>query len=481
MRCIPQKRITLVIAIICIVSCTSFTVAQSYHALNGSSYAGAAGIFNNPASPVTSLYKWSLNLFSFQTAISNNMLYTQNLKLPSVANSSIFLKQGQQKRWGHQVLDVNILNGMYQLNKKQAISLGLRLRMYNHIHAASFMMNDSITSLKDFLIANRTTPFIQGNMIHTAWIEGNLNYSTVLKENGNGKLSGGITLQLMKNISGAYVKVNKLSYVETRFSTDTLYTITEGLGSFAYSANFDASSNNINSKDNIKQFLKESLSSMGLSLGIEYQLYDKDALVNEGAPIPYKWKLGASIMDIGAHPFKTSKYTGLYSNPNIQLNNRDIANKLVNVTNAREVRDSLATIFNNGSALPDRFSIGNPTRLVLNVDRNLGNHFFVNAQVSLNLSGTSTFSKLNTRELNLITITTRWETNKWGLYFPIQYNTQGEFWVGTAFKAGPLIMGIHNIGIFKRDPSLNGGAYLMLSIHPFQKHLYASRLDCITE
>ncbi len=37
-------------------------------------------------------------------------------------------------------------------------------------------MNDSITSLKEFLIGNRTNPGLQGFMIHTGWLEGNLNY-----------------------------------------------------------------------------------------------------------------------------------------------------------------------------------------------------------------------------------------------------------------------------------------------------------------
>ncbi|MDP1844702.1 MAG: hypothetical protein Q8K64_14900 [Sediminibacterium sp.] len=481
MLSIPRKRFTLVMAIFCIFCRTSLAVAQNYHAIHGSPYAGAAGIFNNPASPVTSLHKWNLNLFAFQAGISTNMLTVQNLKIPSFSNTTIQFTQGAQNRWAHQVLDLNLFNAMYQLNKKHAISAGLRIRTYNHVHGGSFNMNDSITSIKDFLILNRATPFLQGNTIHSAWLEGNLNYSTVLKENENGKLTGGITLQIMKNVSGAYIKVNKVSYLETIYPSDTLYSFTEGFGSFAYSANYDATSNTINTQGNIKAVLNNSLSSLGLSLGMEYLVYDKDAVVGEGAPIPYKWKLGVSIMDIGSHPYKTSKFTGQFSNPNTLLTNRDVADKLVNIASARDLRDSLATLFNSNTTLPEKFNIANPTRIILNVDRNLGNDFYLNAQLNLNLRGTRTFAKLNSREINLITITPRWETAYWGFYLPIQYNTQGQFWMGTAIKAGPLVAGIHNIGLFKKETQLNGGGYLMLSIYPFQKRNYASRLDCATE
>ena len=34
------------------------------------------------------------------------------------------------------------------------------------------------------------------------------------------------------------------------------------------------------------------------------------------------------------------------------------------------------------------------------------------------------------------------------------------------------------LGLFKKDPYLNGGGYLMLSFHPFSKEKVWSKLDC---
>ena len=64
--------------------------------------------------------------------------------------------------------------------------------------------------------------------MHTGWLEGDLNYSQVLAENSDSRLTGGVTLQIMKAISGAYLRINRLSFLESKNANDTSYTFTEG-------------------------------------------------------------------------------------------------------------------------------------------------------------------------------------------------------------------------------------------------------------
>ena len=183
-------------------------------------------------------------------------------------------------------------------------------------------------------------------------------------------------------------------------------------------------------------------------------------------------------MDLGSNAYKASTYSGEFSNVNPNITDTVIAVKMRGVQSINGLHDTLATIFSTASSIGENFIISNPTRLVINVDRKLGNNFYVNADLSLNFYSTSSYNKLRTRELNLLTITPRWETLAWGAYLPIQYNTQGQLWIGAAVKLGPLLLGIHNFWLLKKDPSLNGGGYLMLSIHPFSKKKVVSRLDC---
>jgi hypothetical protein len=50
--------------------------------------------------------------------------------------------------------------------------------------------------------------------------------------------------------------------------------------------------------------------------------------------------------------------------------------------------------------------------------------------------------------------------------------------MGAAIKLGPLVLGIHNLGILKKNALLNGGGYLLLSIHPFSKRRILDHFDC---
>lgn len=452
--------------------------AQNFHAIHGSSYTGAASIFNNPASPNNSLQKWDFTIFAFQLSNITNTFYAKNCKLPSFGNTSVQLTEGKFSRFNHQSIDLNLFNAMYQIDKKQTITGGLRIRSYNHLNANDFEANDSTNSLKKFFINNRTTPFLQGFVTQSAWLEGNLNYSRVIHESLNGRLSGGITLQILKNISGAYTRINKFSFLENKSATDTSYTFTGGAATFAYSANYDVLSDNISTQGNIKEIVKASPSSLGISLGIEYISFNKNASVGENEPKPYDWKLGLSIMDIGTSKYNTSIYTGQFSDPNKLITNGEVSRKFTTINSAKEFKDSLATFFNTVTPLANSFSINSPTRMIINIDRAFGNHFFANFQLSMNFRSAANLSKLNTRELNLLTVTPRWETNLLGFYLPLQYNTQGQFWIGAAIKAGPLVAGIHSLGILRKDPLLNGGGYIMISIHPFQKKTYSTRLDC---
>ena len=445
--------------------------AQGYQALNGSPYAGSTGIFNNPAASIQSAYKWDLTLFSTQVKLTTNSPYLKNFSLSNYDSSELKLKDGYSSRFIHSNIDMSLFNFLYKIDNKKAISVGVRGRTYNHIKTSSFNFVDTINSLHSFLVANRNTSYIDGFVTHTGWLEADLNYSQVLFETNTSKLSGGITLQIMKGLSGAFTKINKVSYLEEKNATDTAYTFTNGSGSFGYSDNYD--------QRTIKDFLKNSRTAVGLSLGIEYLVYNPE--INNGANnnLTYDWKIGVSLMDIGANSFKPSQYSGQFYSPNAAISDANMDSKLNGAADIRAFRDSLNSIFTSNSTITDNFSISMPTRLIVNIDKNLGNHFYVNGELSMNFYSTSSYTKLRTRELNLLTVTPRFETIGFGAYLPVQYNTQGQLWIGAALKLGPLVLGIHNLGIFRKDPTLNGGGYLLLSIHPFSKRKVIGNLDCL--
>jgi hypothetical protein len=449
------------------------TNAQNYHATNGSAYAGAVGLFNNPASGVNCVYKWDLNILSLQTTVTTNNISLQNFSYTDPSNTTISFKEGSNSYYGHQTLDLNLFNFLYKIDEKHAFGIGLRGRMYNHFKSSPIFASDTISSGYSFFRANRTTPYLNEYLIHNGWVELNLNYSQVLHENDRSRLTGGITLNISKALSGFNGKFNKISFQEL-IQTDTSYIITNGGVGLTYSNNYD-----LPTQSTFKDLFKNSSTGFGINLGAEYTLYDAVTTdENPHTPTNYSWKIGLSLMDLGKNTFNTSIYSGNFYNPVSNLTDADISNKFTNTGSISEFRDSLATMFTSADSIASRFTISRPTRLILNVDKNLGNNFGINAQLNMNFYSTASYSKLLTRELNLITVTARWETIDWGIFLPIQYTTQGKLWVGAAVKLGPLTMGLHNVSWIKSPKDLNGGGYLMLSVHPFNKHKIMSRFDC---
>ncbi|GAO44985.1 GbsR/MarR family transcriptional regulator [Flavihumibacter petaseus] len=93
----------------------------------------------------------------------------------------------------------------------------------------------------------------------------------------------------------------------------------------------------------------------------------------------------------------------------------------------------------------------------------MGGQFFLNADLSLNLTPLLGKSELYSRGIGLFRVTPRWETRTWGVYLPLQCNYNNQFWLGLAGKAGPLLVGFHNLGnIFSSSKMANGGGYSVL-------------------
>ena len=468
MKSYPQQILSFIIAILC----SSMINAQGYQAIHGSPYAGVTGIYNNPAASIGSAYQWDLALFSTQLKMSTNFLYLKNFSLSNQDSAYLTSKEGNYSRFFHANLDVNLFNFMYKIDNQHAFSFGLRARTYNHVKMFPFNYMDSVTTTNGFFITNQNTPFMQGFATHTGWLEADLNYSQVISENSNSRLTGGFTLQIMKGISAMFTKVNKISYLMSKTAIDTAFAFTEGNGSFGYSDNYDGVAGQTTAKD----FINNSKTSIGLSMGLEYMTYNNEYDAKNN--LNYDWKIGVSLMDLGSNSFNASTNSAKFYNPSPTLLASQLDNKFSGINSTKDLKDTLATIFTSFEDITGSFKISNPTRLIMNVDKNLGNNFYINGDLSMNFYSTSSFTKFRTRELNLITVTPRWETIGWGAYLPVQYNTQGQIWVGAALKMGPLVIGMHNLQLLSKDPMLNGGAYLLLSIHPFNKKAVLSKMDC---
>ena len=464
-----KKRIFIQGALLWMAGCQVLW-AQSYHALNGSPYAGSTSRFNNPAAPIMGAYSWEFSPLSYQISLSSNSLFLDT--------AAFRVRPGLMNHFVHGNTDIGILNGMFKIGSRWAISAGIRGRSYNHYKTQPINIVDTTSSLFSFLKDNRSTPNIGGYITHSGWLEGDINVSTLLLSNESGRLSVGATLQIMKGISGAYLSLRQVTYQEFTNGPDTSYIFTGGSGKFGYNYLYDQA-NNIQS---FKDVLQQSLTSLGASIGVEYMHYNANADENiRKSPLAYNWKLGISILDIGANRYKYAGPSRNFGNPKFPISDAQIENAFMGANNLPDLVDSVSSLFNTATPVSGIFKISLPTKLVVNFDKKIYKGVYVNANVNLNLVSDESAKKWRTREINLVTLTPRWENEWFGIYLPVQLTSQGEAWLGAAVKIGPLTMGVHNFEWTKslsKEPSLRGGGYLTLSVHPFNRKKILTNLDC---
>ena len=450
----------------------SSTFAQSYKPTYGSAFAGSTSIFNNPASSLNQSFKWEATILSAQANVNSNAFFIQN--------DSIGIHEGMFPKYFHGNVDVNLLNLLYKPNNKQAFSVGIRARTFNHVKTEPLVVSNGIQSMHDFFMLNRETPYLEAFLTHSGWLEGNFNYSQEILRNQKSTLTAGLTLQINKSISGAYATVNKLSYLESTNGIDTLYTLTAGGSSFGYSSNYDETT--AGTSNSGSDFLKNGKSSLGLSIGAEYLLYNTEAhSFQTNHALNYALKIGVSIMDIGGVSYKNSVTSSIFNGVRPNINDPLISRKTTGLENSDQLRDSLATIFASTTQMPETFTVAKPTRFNVNIDKPLGSNFYINADLTVNMHASAGLTKRRVRDLNLITLTPRYETLHLGVYIPVQYNTQGQLMVGGALKLGPLTVGVHRLRWLTNSSNMSnpsGGGYVMLSIHPMSLKKIKTIIDC---
>ncbi|MFY8128716.1 MAG: hypothetical protein ACOVMM_10085 [Chitinophagaceae bacterium] len=458
---------------------TNSLLAQNYHAVNGSPYAGISNTYYNPATSVNSFYKWDVSLFGAQHALTNNLFTLSNFSAANpnanIADTQFAITPFTKTRSLHSVTDGQLLSFRVKLGDKRAMGVSFRMKNMMHITSSNaFVPTENPLTLQGFLQGNlgKNQP-ISFNGIMSSWAELTFNYSQIVQETQFSRLSAGINVSYMKGLAGMQFFANNLQYTQNVNSTtgNTYYTFTNGSVGYMYSDNLRVLDSLGNTAESRKQYLSASKNSIGFSIGAEYlvkESYDGEPLNTRN----YDWKFGISIMDIGANYYKHVR--GSATNKVLQNNVTDTAilQELANIGSISRLRDSISDNFVLTNYLNSDFSISNPTRLVLNVDRNLGNHFYVNASLGINFYSTKATERGNTKEISFLTLTPRFETQLLGFYLPIQYNSQYNLWVGAAAKIGPLTIGVHDFGVFKwfknNTQNFAGGGYVMLNIYPYR-------------
>lgn len=449
----------------------NFINAQNYQAINGSSYAGSLSTENNPASIVNAPYAWDVTPLAFQVKQSTNAFIIKKYSLLSSSrNADISIRNGIKKRFFFANQSIRLLNSRISLNSNATIAFGANIRNYVYVFNSKSNWQDTVLELAEFMKINTAHLPLSGEFAANAWAELYGTYAQTIIDDGKRLLNAGITLKLNRSLAGGYANAQAVNYTSVPAPNSTGYLLTNGSLHYGYSSNFDIIDSNKSFAANRQVFLQNNNSGLSADIGIEYLLLSDEDDEDAGDNV-YDTKIGISILDLGRNKYQYGNRSRQASDSKQGITNSVLENKFSTVRTFDNFNDSLATISNSITTPEGNFYIYQPARLIINADKHLLQSFFINTELTIPLILLASKNTLVIKDMNLLAVTPRWETKSWGGYFPVLVNTKGQLWVGGAFKAGPVLFGIHNLSwLFSKNKSQNGGLYLAFTIRPGKKY-----------
>jgi hypothetical protein len=455
--------------------------AQFYQAVHGSNFAGSLGMLNNPASALASPTPWDITIFGIQARNSTNLFYLEKYG-PGKSSEELlpFIKNGDFKKRLNAAINLNLVNARVKLSNHISVGMGLNFRSGNRIKTSTYNFQDSISEANSFLHINISNQPLQALVLSSSWMEPYGSMAFKIAESKNFILTAGISAKVTKGLFGLTTKLDNAFY-ESILPGIPVYQPTDIELQYGYSRNADEWDPSKSLLSNMKNYLGKSEGGGSFDFGVEWIVKDRKniELFEERTQYNYTWKIGVSLLDLGYAKYKYGLLSRNASGIKLSFSGKSLFDKFDSTVNTLATfNDSLKTVVAQFSSRVGIYKVSNATRLVFNVDRTVSDLFNINAEFNLPLSIIPTDKDLQLQTLPSITITPRIEGRKYGAYLPLTINGDGYFWMGAAFKAGPLLIGMHDVLPFlQKTPYPNGGGYLAYVISPSEKLKKAKAKD----
>ena len=456
-----------------LIFCVMHSFGQQYQPVHGSNYAGSLGVMNNPASALSSPLPWDITLFGLQLKNSTNFFYIEKYnptgKDPQLA---AWIQNGEYKRRLNTQFNMNLLNARFRTSNRSAFSFGMNLRSASLGGSSTYNFIDTILEPNSFLKVNMQNQPLDAFVRSSNWAEAYGSLALNLADKKHFIWNAGVTIKANMGLAGIHASITNGQFKEYIRPVFNVYEVTAVDLNYGYSANLDFWDPAASTKSNLKRYSDQSRRGGSIDLGMEWIIKDQQQieLFNNRSQYNYTWKLGISLLDLGyakyTYGVESVKTSGVKPN----INGIALARKFDStITGLDVLNDSIQTAVGQFNRLTGDFKMSHPTRLVFNVDRQITDLIFINAELSIPIKAQSADTYFQTQDLNLLTITPRRETQKYGFYLPLSITREGSFWIGAAVKAGPVLFGFHRVPIGTKTSYQNGGAYLAYTISPSEK------------
>jgi len=443
--------------------------AQEFNGLRTDNYSGSNGMLLNPATPLSGVLPWDINIAAAGFFADNNYAYAPDQTTLSLLNSNgeqiLVNYYHPQKVKAHENMLLQFPSGFLRIRD---IGVGLFFTARSAGYLTSEKYTPGVPAYDTILLDVPTDfPAFQAGMLN--WSEIGINGEMTVRDNSVDALYAGANIKYLMGFDGMDFSNNELF----TFSKDqVLSSVTSLDADFSYSTNFG--SNRMSDRGNYQV----NGSGFGVDAGIFY-------LLKEGAredyknPVQYNWKLGVSVLDLGFIHFKRNAgdyHLGaeeLFTIATASLDSIDDLDEF-NLTGSRNLYDNALA-----SQTSDEFHMLLPAAITLSADKNLGKGFFVNGLIVRRIPHVS--SNLIARA-NIISIAPRYEKRWFGFTVPVVLYEDRDLHLGTAARLGFFTIGSDNIlSWLVKDEYTGTDIYAGIKINPFwlnKPSRSARQLDC---
>ncbi|HAF75832.1 MAG TPA: hypothetical protein DCG42_00795 [Maribacter sp.] len=444
--------------------------SQIGHGFSFDNYNGIYGSVTNPANTAQSKYRWHVNAISYnQLGISDfgAIDYFNIESNPTGFNGLNFEEHiDESSNFNFMVSDSDVMlpSVLYNINDNHAVGLILRSRSFSDYSNFNGQFFDHLYSGLEN--AEGGGEFNSSfNNTTQQWKEIGLNYAFVLlnanyhfiKIGGTAKyLLGNKAVEARGTLTGNYTS-GTLGEVDFT-SVDLTYLNTAG----------------DNLQNNPERFYSHAFggfsnsgSGYGGDLGMVYEWRPRetnrvDVRSNAGAVNTYKVKISASVLDIGSITYSnTIQQDSLFSTVPTSIENSEIADN--GLVEALRQSPDITSNPQQGEvtfALPRSLNIG--VDYILFNDKN----YYINLNYIKSL--TKQEDLYTNSRLDLITLTPRYETQKFSVYLPIAYEqNSSDVSAGIGVRFGPITIGSASLSNFIIDGNMKH-LYFGLNLPLFQ-------------
>ena len=404
---------------------------QSFTGLRTSTYGGVTTTLSNPAHALGAR-PWDVNLVAVDANLGNNdMAFSFNLeksfnKFTDGLSTSKVINAGL-------TADVLGPSAIFRINKEHALGLVTRMRVMANTTGIDAKVLQGLIGVGNMQLPTDPSQYykVQGindmNLLVNAFKEIGAVWSYTVMNDGYNLIRLGAGVKLVQG-TGSYRMgfsgVNQDNVTLRRENGDVIMHIGDGHAEVR-SGGLDVLGSSFN-------VLETHATTVGFDLGVIYE-FNEDGCPNCDGHVPYRFKVGVSLLDLGKLSYTTNSKSYNYT-----IHNQDF--------NLDNMQGSLDKIPSPTSLQGTSFSSSLPTTLNIDLDYRFIDGFYLNLSNQLNVVSKNEY---NARYANDFVLTPRYETRFgpgiFGAFLPISYNQVSKLNVGTGFHIGPLVFGSRSV------------------------------------